>query len=662
MALSGGTNFSLTQGVTSTATGSSYTSREGIFWQHTGYYKPAAAPAPTAAPPPPVPVAPVTPIAFDPQLEANALYGKRMVLSALGKARIGSAPAPIVGPYINTPYVDFIVSFGVPADPEGTRVLFAIYLDQELAWECPAGGTAPGDGTFLAESFDFTFKQGRLDQTVCSLESEKFPGEENAYRPQMLLQIRDLPYQRFLDRTGKPVPYVSADIGDTTDSAIPEDGINVGEGFVRIATSPWGGFTAANCESVDVTDIAPGYLIGQDIGTIDLGRSMTYFPNIRLLQSDKLRMSDYGSDVEPTFVFTRDMIVGGDQPITINRADPSSLPRQEELLTVDPDQDYTVVPSLAQRARDPVAVSSAVGKKVTTLPIVMDSDSRQSLATFRMYFDDNARKTVAFNAMPAAIECEPGDLIAFNEIADGIDNEVFEIIETTHYPNFQVGIVARAILRCSFYTAPAEPVVTFRTAEQVLALQTFTEIPIVTPCLVVVMVIGTRQAGEARTISDVRINGVSATIHHQFGVDGGPSPVFGVASLVVASGTTADIEVDFSGGLTSKFISVYTITDYSSDTPYDFGTSSVPTGDPSVAIDVPQNGAVFAVWAGLFENPPFAVTFTGVDTEVYDNDLFDGMAGRLGAAHQLDLNAETGRAVSATSAQDDEAMLVVSWV
>src|ERR1700754_4600020 len=123
--------------------------------------------------PPAAPIAtPVTPT-IDPKIEANALYGKPMALSAMGYARIGSSPAPIVGPFFNGPKVDFIVSFGVPANVEGDRKIYKIYLDNELAWSSAAGGTLPAHGTFAAESFDFIFKPGTLTQSVCSLETEK---------------------------------------------------------------------------------------------------------------------------------------------------------------------------------------------------------------------------------------------------------------------------------------------------------------------------------------------------------------------------------------------------------------------------------------------------------------------------------------------------------
>ena len=117
---------------------------------------------------------PVTPT-FDPKIEANALYGKPMALSAVGYARIGASPAPIVGPYINGDTVDFIVSFGVPANVEGDRKIYKIYLDNELAWSSVAGGTLPGDGTFAAEAFDFVFKPGTLTRPSAAWRRRNFP-------------------------------------------------------------------------------------------------------------------------------------------------------------------------------------------------------------------------------------------------------------------------------------------------------------------------------------------------------------------------------------------------------------------------------------------------------------------------------------------------------
>lgn len=396
---------------------------------------------------------------YDPKIDANALYGKPMVLSALGKARIGSAPAPIVGPYINAGVVDFIVSFGVPADPNGTRVIYAIYLDNELAWSAPAGGTLPAHGTFASEAFDFTFKQGRLDQTVCSLESERFPTEAIAYRPQMLLEIRRLPYQRFVEKTNKPVPYVALDIGDTTGGADPDDGITVGQGYEKIAYSPFVGWDSTKLDTTNVDDVCGGYLLKDNINIVQLGQVLAQgYCNYNLMQSDKVWLTDRGSNVTPDIVFNRDTIIS---PIGITRTEPSKQSREYELRAIDPDQDYTEGVSLSKRARDPVVVSASVGKSSISLPVILDASTRQALVTYGQFHNENARKRISLKSMFFGYEIEPGDLFATQDLADGINNEVWRVTETLHGANWVVEIEAEALLRCSIYGEDFDPFLAF---------------------------------------------------------------------------------------------------------------------------------------------------------------------------------------------------------
>jgi len=409
----------------------------------------AKAPTPVVAPV----VTPVTPT-FEPKLEANALYGKPMALSALGFARIGASPAPIVGPYINGGVVDFIVSFGVPADPAGSRKIYAIYLDNEIAWSSVGGGTVPGDGTFSSETFDFVFKPGTRTQTVCSLETSHFAGDECAYRPQMILQITGLPIARFMSNTGKPVPYVACDIGDVTAGAIPLDGLNVGEAYERVAYSPWAGYTADTFVSEGITDQTMGILIKDNFTVVQLGQNLTSAkPNIILLQSDKLRLFDDGANVTPAFVLDRDSII---EYNGIMRAEASKEPRELELITIDPDQDYTIVPSLSKRPRVPAVVSAAVGKDSISLPLIMDAETRQVTVVFAHYYKENARKRVAFRTTMHGYEIEPGDLVGLRDIADGIDDEIFRVTETSHNGDWSVDIAAEAILRCSVFQ-PSDP-------------------------------------------------------------------------------------------------------------------------------------------------------------------------------------------------------------
>ena len=406
-----------------------------------------------ATSPNPTPISPT----FDPKIEANALYSKPMALSALGYARIGGSPAPIVGPYLTATTVDFIVSFGVPANVEGDRKIYKIYLDNELAWSSAGGGTLPGDGTFAAESFDFIFKPGRLDQTVCSLETEKFPGDECAYRPQMILQIRNLPFARIMEKTGKPVPYVALEIGDVTDGADPADGINLGEALERVAFSPWAGYTSETFESVGITDVVDAILIKDNFTIIQLCQSVTReYRNIDLLVSDMIRVKDRGSSVAADFVFNRDRIISDDAAVVVSRSGATEQKREHELIAIDPEQDYTAVPSLSKIPRDPMIISAAVGKQTVTIPLVIDADTRQALATFSQQYEENARRKVIFKVGAAGYGIEPGDLYALTEIADGFDAEVFKCTQTTHGANWVVEVEGEAILRCSIFTEEAE--------------------------------------------------------------------------------------------------------------------------------------------------------------------------------------------------------------
>jgi hypothetical protein len=408
----------------------------------TNYYVTVTTPAPT----------PVTPT-FDPKIEANALYGKPMSLMAGGYARIGASPAPIIGPYLNAGLAYFAVSLGLAVPVTGERRLYKIYLDQELAWECPTGGIYPADGTFKAEAFDFEFLQGTLTQTFPTLESNKFPGDENAYRPQMVLQITALPYQRFLTKSGKPVPYVACEIGDVTDGADPADGINLGEGWQRVAYSPWANYTSSTAEYLGISDVVDAYLLKDNFTIVQLGQTNTrIYRNIDLLQSDKLRLVNNGS-VNADIVFDRDSIIADNSgPIQITRAGATEQRRELELISVDPDQDYTAVSSLAKIPRDPFTISAAVGKETITSPLVLDANTRQALVTYAQQYEENARKKIAFKVRAIGFETEPGDLVGLIDIADGIDDEVWKVTNTVHRADFIVEIEAEAILRCRLGT------------------------------------------------------------------------------------------------------------------------------------------------------------------------------------------------------------------
>jgi hypothetical protein len=237
-----------------------------------------------------------------------------------------------------------------------------------------------------------------------------------------------------------------------TDGADPDDGINVGLGWERIAHSPWAGYTAATAEYVGATDMAYGYLIKDNFTVVGLGQINTRtHKNLDLLQSDKLRLSDRGGNLEPDFVFDRDDIIGDVTPIQIARAGATAQRRELELVAIDPDQDYTPVPSLSKIPRDPFVISAAVGKETITSPLVLDAQTRQALVTYTQQYEENARKKIALKVRAIGYEIEPGDLFATLDIADQIDNEVWKVTQTVHGANFIVEIEAEAALKCSIF-------------------------------------------------------------------------------------------------------------------------------------------------------------------------------------------------------------------
>jgi len=399
---------------------------------------------------------PVTPV-VEPKIQANALYGQPMALFAGGYARIGAPGAPIVGPFLDRAAgkVSFMVSFGVCANVNGNRKIYKIWLDDELAWEAASGGTFSGEGTFKAEAFEFVFHQGRLDQPIDALETLHYPGDECAYRPEMLLSIRNIPYARFQEKSGKPVPYVACEIGDVTDGADPLEGINLGTALEQIAHSPWCGYSPNSFEAVGITDVVDAILLKDNFSIIQLCQSVTReYRNIDLLVTDKIRIKDRGSTVAPSFLFNRDSIISGDDAISISRSGATEQKREHELLAIDPDQDYTVVPSLSKIPRNPMVISAAVGKESVTVPLVIDADTRQALATFSQQYEQNARRKVALKIPVSGYKIEPGDLFALTDVASGIDNEVFKCTSTSHGANWVVELEGEAILRCSIFQEP----------------------------------------------------------------------------------------------------------------------------------------------------------------------------------------------------------------
>lgn len=368
-----------------------------------------------------------------------SLYGHIIPLSVFGKGRIGGEI--IAGPWVENGLASFIISFGVPADPTGTRILKEIAFDSEVIWQ----GTLTGAGTpsssgFSTEPVTCRFYDGKLTQSADSLETSHFGGDAVAYRPQILLVFENLP---LANTKFKKIPYVAAVISD----ASGED-VNLGEAFERLAYSPWVGYTSAQFETSGITDglVGGGLIIAQDAEFLATIQSFVrFYPTWDILQTDKLRIVDRGDTVAPDITLNASRLKDA---VTVTRRGQDSIKKDLELSTIDPDADYTIVPSVAQIPRDPVTITTSVGKDSQYLPVIMDSSTRAAVVTLARYHEEQTRKMISGTAMAYGMEIEPGDLVAIRGLGADFTNETFKIMETLHGANNTVEFTAAAFLKC----------------------------------------------------------------------------------------------------------------------------------------------------------------------------------------------------------------------
>src|SRR4051812_43790631 len=198
-----GSSYTNAWGVGYTA-GGTFTTSSGISFT---YYD--RTPSPTIAI---APSAVAASTGVNPIETSYALYGHTIPLSVFGVGRIGGEI--ISGPWVENGLASFIISFGVPADPTGTRVLREIAFDSEVVWTGSLTGSgSPSSGGFSTEPFTVRFYDGTLTQAADGLETTHFGADAVAYRPQILLAFENLPLAN--TKFGK-IPYVAAVIADTS--------------------------------------------------------------------------------------------------------------------------------------------------------------------------------------------------------------------------------------------------------------------------------------------------------------------------------------------------------------------------------------------------------------------------------------------------------------
>ncbi|RUW26945.1 hypothetical protein [Mesorhizobium sp. M4B.F.Ca.ET.013.02.1.1] len=167
-----------------------------------------------------------------------------------------------------------------------------------------------------------------------------------------------------------------------------------------------------------------------------------------------------------------------------------------------------------------------------------------------------------------------------------------------------------------------------------------------------------RGASTPRTLSSLLFDGAAGTTPTTTGVGAGSSSVtVGLASKLITSGTSFVPTANYSGGVVSSKVGVWTITGQLSNTPGD--TKSWKTGDAAQTINVANAGCVFMVAAGT-DGTLGAFSLTGVNVD--DDHSYGGLATMEAAFGSVtNLAAEAARALAAASSANANAFVAHTY-
>jgi hypothetical protein len=148
-----------------------------------------------------------------------------------------------------------------------------------------------------------------------------------------------------------------------------------------------------------------------------------------------------------------------------------------------------------------------------------------------------------------------------------------------------------------------------------------------------------------RTLSSATIGGVGATIHVQtnaVNIDG-----TALISAAVPTGTTATIDITFSGGAINCAIATWSLLNATGSPSATASDNTVAANALSVALNVPANGSLFAIAETLGSGGvPRTHTWTNAteraDATIETSDAYT-------AASETGLGVETPRTVTATA-------------
>lgn len=622
-----------------------YVPGEGLTYDPQDFFNfnnPATAPTPQISP-----KGISTATGIDPQAVAASLYGDAIAVFAGGKMRFGGRfiEGPFFGGSEDNPTVSYIASFAMCANPTGTRTITEFSLRGRIAWTLVDGA--------LLSGLNVEFRTGSETQLPFAASVSRYGSSAIAYRPHILCCVTDLPLSTFAGI----VPFPSVMVEDST-FGDPADGITRNDALETILR--YAGLADDEFE-VDVGGNWDFAIIPDKIELLPFLQSLRkIYVNWNITVTDKIRI------IEPPafsidFSITRDNHIARSMKFT--RVEPLTKPREKIFKFIDPARDYEQNSATARQELWPFPTTASIESETIALPVGMDAAQAMVDVNYALYQSEVARKQLDCVGMISLLGAEAGDGTEFS------DHDFFRfrgrVVETVkNAADWTIDIKAETWLNCN---VPAAPVVSswINHYEQVgvLATQEFAGVALGAAAAdrLIVIIAGSGRTNN-RTINAARLDGVPMTPHQSIHGIGTPfnDPALAIFSLVVPTGTTATIEVDYSGVLGGSFIDLYRLTDYQSATPHDSDTSSVTGSNPLLHLDIPAGGTIIAGYvthgSGLS-----GVTWTGVAIE--DSDLAMGSDLQWGsAAHESGLASQSGRIISVNGPSTGRELLVAaSW-
>lgn len=624
-----------------------------------GYVESSLLAQPTLMPQPTVATAPAPVLTqeaesaatgIEPQQLQAILYGKDIPVFVGGKMRIGGRiiEGPFFGGTSEAPTVSYIASHALCANPAGTRTITEFSLRGRVAWTVTDGA--------LLDGLTVEFKTGSETQTPFASSVTRYGDSAIAYRGHILSCVTDLPLSTFAGVVPFPSVLVEdSTFGDPDDGITREDALETILRYARLDDDEF---------EVDVTGSDIAWILGQKTELIPFLQSLRkIFVNWNVTATDKLRIIEPGAfSIDATI--TRDNTIA--RSLKFSRVEPLTKPREKIYRFIDIDRDYEPNAATARQELFPFPTTASVESETIELPIVTQASQAVADVNYALFQEEVARKRLEGVGMVSLLGLEAGDGNEFEDHSHfRFRGRISETVKNA--ADWTIDFKSETWLNCNESGTP--PTVTYEAhyeEDVTTPAVTFSNVDIGTASEDRLVVIVAGGITNRRTIDSITINGSPMAMHKSIAGIGtaAADPALAIASLVVSTGTTATVVVNFSGSQSGSFIGVHTITGYQSATPQDSASSSTSGGtDPAVSLDVPSGGTIVAAYATNGSSLS-SVTWTGVSTEDFDEAIDSSLNDWWGsAAHQSNVSAEDDRLISVSGPSTGRQLLVAaSWV